>query len=96
MLAAGLSRIAFELPPEERLELACRLVESVVAPVPLNEAVTEGVRRLEDTATGRVEGLTNAFFYATHSPLMFARAVLVSAERTPWPHSAAATAMKVR
>ncbi|MEI6786340.1 MAG: hypothetical protein WCQ21_36145 [Verrucomicrobiota bacterium] len=40
MVAADLSRIAFELPPEERLELARRLVESVVAPVPLNDAVT--------------------------------------------------------
>jgi len=31
----------FELPPDERLELARRLVESVVAPEPLNEAVLE-------------------------------------------------------
>jgi len=46
------------LPPEERLELARRLVESVVAPVPFNEAVTEGIRRIEDVATGRVNGLT--------------------------------------
>ena len=51
MVAADLSRIAFELPPEERLEMARRLVESVVAPVPLNDAVTEGIRRLEDMAT---------------------------------------------
>jgi len=50
--------MALELPPEERLELARRLVESVVAPVPLNEAVTEGIRRIEDVATGRVYGLT--------------------------------------
>jgi len=50
--------MALELPPEERLELARRLVESVVAPVPLNEAVTEGIRRIEDVATGRVNGLT--------------------------------------
>ena len=50
--------MALELPPEERLELARRLVESVVAPVPLNEAVAEGIRRIEDVATGRVNGLT--------------------------------------
>ena len=50
--------MALELPPEERLELARRLVESVVAPVPLNEAVTEGIRRIEDVATGRINGLT--------------------------------------
>jgi len=58
MVSADFTRIALELPPEERLELARRLVESVVAPVPLNEAVTEGIRRIEDVATGRVNGLT--------------------------------------
>ena len=58
MLSSDLSRIAFELPPEDRLELARRLVESVVLPLPLNEAVAEGIRRIEDIATGRVEGLT--------------------------------------
>ena len=44
--------------------MARRLVESVVAPVPLNDAVTEGIRRLEDMATGRVEGLTEAQYRA--------------------------------
>jgi len=58
MVSADFTRMALELPPEERLELARRLVESVVAPVSLNEAVTEGIRRIEDVATGRVNGLT--------------------------------------
>jgi len=58
MISADFTRMALELPPEERLELARRLVESVVAPVPLNEAVTEGIRRIEDVATGRINGLT--------------------------------------
>ena len=58
MVSADFTRMALELPPEERLELARRLVESVVASVPLNEAVTEGIRRIEDVATGRVNGLT--------------------------------------
>ena len=58
MVSADFTRMALELPPEERLELARRLVESVVAPVPLNEAVTEGIRRIEDVATGRINGLT--------------------------------------
>lgn len=57
MQASDLSRIALELPPEDRLELARRLVESVVAPKSLNEAVTDGIRRIEDIATGRVESL---------------------------------------
>jgi putative addiction module component (TIGR02574 family) len=58
MNSAELSREALELPPEERLELARRLVESVVTPDFLNEAVMEGVRRIEDLASGKVKGLT--------------------------------------
>ena len=58
MSSADLSRAALELPPDERLELARRLVESVIEPASLNEAVAEGIRRIEDVATGRVQGLT--------------------------------------
>jgi putative addiction module component (TIGR02574 family) len=65
MGSAELARIALELPPEERLDLARRLVESVVAPASLNEAIAEGIRRIEDLATGRVRGLTEEEFLAT-------------------------------
>jgi putative addiction module component (TIGR02574 family) len=58
MSSADLSRAALELPPDERLELARRLVESVIEPASLKEAVAEGIRRIEDIATGRVQGLT--------------------------------------
>jgi uncharacterized tellurite resistance protein B-like protein len=58
MSSADLSQLALELPPEERLELARRLVESVVAPTSINNGVTEGIRRIEDIASGRVRGLT--------------------------------------
>ena len=64
MLSSDLSRIALELPPEDRLELARRLVESVVVPLPLNEAVKAGIRRIEDIATGRVDGLTEEQYRA--------------------------------
>ena len=64
MSAADLASIAFELPPEERLELARRLVESVVAPQPLTEAMHEGIRRIEDVASGRVVGLTEEQYRA--------------------------------
>jgi putative addiction module component (TIGR02574 family) len=64
MVSAELSRVALELPPEERLELARRLVESVVAPESLNEAIAEAVRRIEDIATGRVEALTEEQYRA--------------------------------
>jgi putative addiction module component (TIGR02574 family) len=58
MVSVDVSRLALELPPDERLELARRLVESVVAPAALNDAVAEGIRRIEDVAAGRVQGLT--------------------------------------
>jgi putative addiction module component (TIGR02574 family) len=60
MQTAGL----FELPPDERLELARRLVESVVAPEPLSEDILEGIRRIEDVVTGRVPGLTEEQYRA--------------------------------
>jgi len=56
--------IEFPTDAEELLELALRLVESVVAPASLNEAVVEGVRRIEDVAMGRVKGLTEEQFRA--------------------------------
>ena len=62
--AADVAQIALGLPPEERLELARRLVESVVAPLPLQDAITEGLRRIEDLATGRVKGLTEEEYRA--------------------------------
>jgi putative addiction module component (TIGR02574 family) len=64
MVSTELSKLAFELPPEERLELARRLVESVVAPDSLNDAIAEGIRRIEDVATGRVKGLTEEEYRA--------------------------------
>ena len=64
MVATDVSRLALELPPEERLELARRLVESVVVPAALNEAIAEGIQRIEDIATGRVEGLTEQQYRA--------------------------------
>ena len=64
MSAADVAQIALGLPPEERLELARRLVESVVAPLPLQDAITEGLRRIEELATGRVKGLTEEEYRA--------------------------------
>jgi putative addiction module component (TIGR02574 family) len=58
MLPADITRTVLELPVEDRLELARRLVESVVSPSVLNEAVAEGIRRIEDVAAGRTAGLT--------------------------------------
>ena len=65
MGSAELARMALALPAEERLDLARRLVESVVAPASLNQAITESIRRIENLATGRVQGLTEEEFRAT-------------------------------
>jgi putative addiction module component (TIGR02574 family) len=62
MSAADVSKAAFELPADERLELARRLVESVAAPATINEAMADGIRRIEDIAAGRVKGLTEEQF----------------------------------
>ena len=64
MLDRDLSHTALGLPPAERLELARRLVESVVAPLPLSDAVVAGIRRIEDVAAGRVAGLTEEQYRA--------------------------------
>ena len=64
MLTAEISRSVLELSPADRLELARRLVESVVQPAPLTEAFKDGIRRIEDVATGRVEGLTEEQYRA--------------------------------
>jgi len=64
MISADLSRMVLELPPDERLELAQRLVESVLGQATLSEALKEGIRRVEDIAMGRVQGLTEEEYRA--------------------------------
>jgi hypothetical protein len=65
MVSTDVTKMAFELPPEERLELARRLVESVVAPDSLTTVIAEGIQRVEDVATGRVKGLTEEEYRAS-------------------------------
>lgn len=64
MLNTEISRTALGLPPEDRLELARLLVESVVEPESLTDAVKKGVKRIEDVATGKVVGLTEEQYRA--------------------------------
>jgi putative addiction module component (TIGR02574 family) len=64
MSSSEIARTALELPLEERLELARRLVESVIEPVQLTEAVKAGMQRIEDVAAGRVPGLTEEEYRA--------------------------------
>jgi len=64
VISVELMRTALGLPLEDRLELARRLMESVVQTAPLNVATQEGVRRIEDVATSRVVGLTEEQYRA--------------------------------
>jgi putative addiction module component (TIGR02574 family) len=64
MIDRDLSHSALELPPAERLELARRLIESVAVPIPLNDAMGEGIRRIEAVSTGRIAGLTEEQYRA--------------------------------
>jgi putative addiction module component (TIGR02574 family) len=64
MPTTDLSQAALELPPEERLELARRLVESVVEPAQFSAVVSEGIKRIEDIAAGRIQGLTEEQYRA--------------------------------
>ena len=64
MVSTDVARLAFELPPDERLELARRLVERVVDPDSLTSAIAEGIRLIEDVSTGRVKGLTEEEYRA--------------------------------
>jgi hypothetical protein len=60
MSGAEITNMAFELPAEERLELARRLVESVVTPASLDLAVEQGIRRIEDVLSGKVRGISES------------------------------------
>jgi hypothetical protein len=53
-----------ELPEEERLELARRIVASVAAERVCSEKVADAVRGIEDIVTGKVAGLTEDEFRA--------------------------------
>jgi len=64
VISEDVSRAVLDLPVEDRLELARRLVESVVYPAQLNDAVAEGIRRIEAVAAGRVAGMTEEQFRA--------------------------------
>jgi hypothetical protein len=65
MSTAEITKIVLDLPAEDRLELARRLVESVVTPASLESMVNEGIRRIESVVTGKVKGLTESEFRAS-------------------------------
>ena len=62
MSTAQLTQSALELPEAERLDLARKLVESLACGEEAQRLVEEGVRRIEDVATGRTPGLSDEQF----------------------------------
>ena len=62
MALAEIEQSALQLSWEERLQLARRLIESVGDEPSEQAAIDEGVRRIEDIATGKVRGLTEEEF----------------------------------
>ena len=62
MSTIEIERSALELPIEERLQLARRLIESIGDGHTEQAAIDEGIRRIEDVASGKVRGLTEEEF----------------------------------
>jgi len=62
MVPSEIELSALQLPVEERLQLARRLIESLDELPDEQTAIDEGVRRIEDIATGKVKGLTEEEF----------------------------------
>ena len=62
MSVHDIAEAVMELSETERLELARRIVESVVAERQTAVEVARAVRGIEDVLTGKVRGLTEAEF----------------------------------
>ena len=62
MISPEISKEVLDLPEADRLDLARRLIESVETERGITTSIAEGVRRIEEVVTGRVEGLTEAQF----------------------------------
>ena len=62
MINSEFTQQALELPTAERLDLARKLVESVITPDSLSDQVQEGIRRINEVASGQVIGLSEKEF----------------------------------
>ena len=62
MSTQDLAEAVMELPERERLELARRIVASLVTERESSERIFQAVPGIEDVLTGRVQGLTEAEF----------------------------------
>jgi hypothetical protein len=62
MSTQEIAEAVMELPEKDRLELARRIVASVVAEQETAGAISQAVQGIEDVITGKVRGLTEAEF----------------------------------
>jgi|GEM_PF-839800 len=62
MLTSAITQQAFELPTTESQDLARRIMESVITPDSLSDKVKAGMQRIDDVASGKVEGYTEEEF----------------------------------
>ena len=62
MSVQDLTEAVMELPEKERLELARRIVASIVTEQEGSAALIQAVQGIEDVMTGKVRGLSEAEF----------------------------------
>ena len=62
MSTEDIAEAVMELPEKERLELARRIVASIVVEHEISGRIAEAVPGIEDVVTGRVAGLGEAEF----------------------------------
>ena len=70
MSVQDIAEAVMELPEKERLELARRIVASIVAEQENSAQVIEAVQGIEDVVTGKVRGLSEAEFRETRYRLV--------------------------
>jgi hypothetical protein len=62
MSVQDIAEAVMELPEKERLELARRIVASVVAEQEASAEILQAVQGIEDVVTGKVRGLSEVEF----------------------------------
>ena len=62
MSVQDIAEAVMELPEKERLELARRIVASVVADQESSAAIAQAIRGIEDVIRGKIRGLSEAEF----------------------------------
>ena len=62
MSVQDIAEAVMELPEKERLDLARRIVASVVAEKDASEEIRQAVTGIEDVVTGKVRGLSETEF----------------------------------